>query len=281
MNHFLELAAVQLNSGDRVNENLRAISRATEQAAAQGARLVLLPENALFMGRREADKLALAEPYADGPLQLALADLARRLGIFLVCGSLPLSLPGIAGKVSASCVVFGPDGTALARYDKRHLFDVSLSDGTAYRESKHYRAGENPPQWFDCDGTRVGLSICYDLRFPEHYRGLVAQGAELMLVPAAFTWPTGQAHWDVLLRARAIENQAAVLAANQCGEHPNGQRSWGHSKIIGPWGETLAETGEQASVIRARLDLDQLARRRQEFPALRHRRDAPTTDEAR
>ncbi len=273
----LSIAALQLNSGADVQANLACIRRLLPQTA--GARLVLLPENALFLGARERDKLAVAEAPGEGPLQQALSAMARDHDTTLVCGSFPLRLPDLADKVSASALVYGPDGRQLARYDKRHLFDVALEDGKTFLESKHFQAGDNPPQCFDCDGVTVGLSICYDLRFPELYRDLSAAGAQVLLVPAAFTWPTGQAHWEVLLRARAVENLAAVVGANQCGEHPNGQRSWGHSMIIDCWGRIQAQAGEKPGVIRAEIDLDSQARRRREFPVLRHRRDGVSPDQ--
>lgn len=272
MSECLNVAAIQLSSGADPAVNLGAIARQVESAAGAGARLVLLPENALFMGRRERDKLAIAEAHGHGPLQSALAELAARCGVYLVCGSLPLRVSGQPDKIFASALAYGPDGKEQARYDKRHLFDVELENGESYRESRHIAAGKQAPQCFDCDGHRVGLSICYDLRFPELYRSLQEQGAEVLVVPAAFTWTTGRAHWEVLLRARAVENLAAVVAANQCGEHPNGQRSWGHSMIVDCWGRMLAEADETPGAIHAPLNLSEQARRRQEFPALSHRR---------
>ncbi len=271
MSARLQVAAVQLCSGADAQRNFSDVSALLSRAARAGARLVLLPENALFMGVKEQDKLTWAETFQDGPWQTRLAELAAAQQIYLVCGSLPLRVPDDAGHVSASTLVYGPDGALLARYDKRHLFDVELADGTTYRESKFFRAGRNPPQSFLCDGVRVGLSICYDLRFPELYRQLSAQGAQLLLVPAAFTRTTGKAHWEVLLRARAIENLAGVIAADQCGEHPSGQVSWGHSMIISPWGEILAQAGEEPELIMAEVDLEAQAQRRREFPVLAHR----------
>lgn len=276
MSRSLSIAALQLSSGADVRSNLASIRALLPQT--DGARLVLLPENALFLGARERDKLAIAEVPGDGPLQQALAELAREHATTLVCGSFPLRLPGQDDKVSASALVYGPDGRQIARYDKRHLFDVVLEDGKSFLESRHFQAGSNPPQCFECAGLRLGLSICYDLRFPELYRELAAAGAEILLVPAAFTWPTGQAHWELLLRARAVENLAAVVGANQCGEHPNGQRSWGHSMIVDCWGRIQAQAAEAPGVIRADIDLDAQARRRREFPVLRHRRDGGAPD---
>lgn len=268
----LRLAALQYSAVDDCAANFAQIESLTQHAADAGAQLVLLPENALFMGRKERDKLAIAEAYGDGPWQNALAGLARRLNIAVVAGSLPLQVDGVAEKVWSASLAWGPDGQVLARYDKLHLFDVSLADGTPYCESRYFQAGENTPQCFDFAGLRFGLSICYDLRFPELYRQLVTDGAQVLLVPAAFTYATGKVHWETLLRARAIENLSVVLAANQCGEHPNGQRSWGHSMIVNSWGEILSQCEQQPGMAVATIDLAQLARQREQFPALTHRK---------
>ncbi len=272
MSRDLHLAAIQLNSGADPQHNFAQLSVLVGQAAEAGARLLLLPENALFVGQKDRDKLALAEAPGAGRWQRALADLARQWQVYLVCGSFPLRLPACSDQVTASCLVFAPDGQCIARYDKRHLFDVSLESGQSYRESRHFLAGDNAPQSFLCDGVRVGLSICYDLRFPELYRSLADQGVDVILVPAAFTFSTGQAHWEILLRARAIENLAVVVAANQCGEHPNGQTSWGHSMIVDAWGQVLAQTQHDPGLVQCRLDLESQDRRRRAFPVLEHRR---------
>ena len=268
----LRIAALQMNSGADVAANIAAIEAGVTQAAASGVRLLLLPENALFMGAKERDKLAVAEDFKAGPCQQRMADLAREHRIFLVCGAFPLKLADEPERVTQSLLVYGPDGELRLRYDKLHLFDVVLADGSEYKESRLFRAGQAQPGCFDCDGVQVGVSICYDLRFPELYRELAAQGAEILLVPAAFTWPTGQAHWEVLLRARAIENLTCVVAANQCGLHPNERSSWGHSMMVGPWGEILAEAEDSPGLIVANFDRAALVQRRREFPVLEHRR---------
>ncbi len=267
----LNVAAVQYCASADATANFDCIEALVGEAARSGAQLVLLPENALFMGVHERDKLDLAEPLDDGPWQQALAALAARCGVHLVVGSFPLQVEADTQHVWPSTLVFDPAGQRVARYDKLHLFDVALDNGKVYQESRYFRRGDNAPQSFECHGVRVGLSICYDLRFPELYRQLVAEGAELLLVPAAFTHATGQEHWEVLLRARAIENLAGVVAANQCGTHPSGQRSWGHSMIVDPWGRVLASCDEQPGLCQAVIDLDALARRRREFPVLQHR----------
>jgi predicted amidohydrolase len=278
----LKIAAVQLCSGADPAVNFAQLEAAVCAAAGQGVRLVLLPENAIFMGLKEQDKLAVAEAYGAGHWQAKFAALAKAQGLYLVCGSFPLQVPGDPAHISPSSLVWNPSGVCIARYDKRHLFDVDLADGQSYRESKYFLAGSNAPQCFDCEGVRVGLSICYDLRFPELYRALSDAGAQLVLVPAAFTAATGQAHWEVLLKARAIENLGFVLAANQCGEHPGGQTSWGHSMIIDPWGQVLMEAQDAAIWISAEIDLEAQAQRRREFPVLQHRRaalDLPSTQD--
>lgn len=267
-----KLAALQYTALDDAQANFRRIQCLAETATGQGASLLLLPENALFMGRRARDKLALAETIDAGPWQQQLADLARQLQVTLAVGSFPLTLPDREDKVSPSALVYGPDGSRLARYDKLHLFDVTSPDGTEYKESKTFQAGENTPQLFEFGGLKIGLSICYDLRFPELYRELAAQGADLLLVPAAFTHATGQLHWDILLRARAIENVAYVLAANQTGVHTNGQRSWGHSMCVGPRGQILAQLDEEEGICLTEVDLDALEKLRESFPVLQHRR---------
>lgn len=266
------LAALQYRAVDDCAANFAQIEQQAQQAAEAGAQLILLPENALFMGRRERDKLAVAENFGAGPWQDALAALAQRLQIALVAGSFPLTVDGQADKVWPASLAWGPDGQLLARYDKLHLFDVSLADGTQYRESRYFQAGDNTPQCFDFAGLRFGLSICYDLRFPELYRQLVIDGAQVLLVPAAFTYATGQQHWQTLLRARAIENLSVVLAANQCGEHPNGQRSWGHSLIVNSRGEILSQCEHAPGIALAQIDAAQIVEHRAQFPALTHRK---------
>ncbi|MGJ8668135.1 MAG: carbon-nitrogen hydrolase family protein [Oceanococcus sp.] len=269
---IVSVAALQYCAGDDCATNFATLSALADQAVDAGVQLILLPENALFMGRQERHKLAMAEPVGDGPWQNQLAALAQRLGIALVCGSFPLQVADLPEKVWPASLVFDADGELLARYDKLHLFDVGLADGSQYRESRYFQAGENSPQCFDFAGLRFGLSICYDLRFPELYRQLSSDGAQVLLVPAAFTYATGEQHWEVLLRARAIENLSAVVAANQCGEHPSGHRSWGHSMIVDSWGQVLSQCEHAPGFALARIDSDELAGRRQQFPALAHRR---------
>jgi nitrilase len=266
------VAAVQMVSSDQVADNLAAAARLTAAAVQQGASLVVLPENFAFMGAHERAVLAVGEADGSGPIQDDLAETAARLGITLVAGSVPLLGPE-PNRVRSACLVYGPTGVRIARYDKRHLFDVALANGEGYRESATFAPG------LDCvvadtPAGRLGLSICYDLRFPEHYRALIDQGAELLLAPAAFTAQTGAAHWSVLVRARAIENLCYVIAPGQGGEHPSGRHTHGESLIIGPWGETLASCpvagGEGVAI--ATVERESLSPLRARFPALDHRR---------
>ncbi|HEU0196422.1 MAG TPA: carbon-nitrogen hydrolase family protein [Nevskiaceae bacterium] len=269
------VAAVQMSSGDNVSVNLAHAADLLGKAAAQGAQLVLLPENFAFMGRGAKGRLAVAEAEGHGPIQTFLAQTARRLGLWIVAGTVPLVLPDDAERVAPACLVYDARGERVARYDKIHLFDVDLPNGgTQYRESVGFRAGPPQPVCVDTPVGRVGLSVCYDLRFPELYRSLSAAGAELLCVPAAFTAPTGEAHWQVLLRARAVENLCYVIAAAQCGTHPDGRATWGHSLIVGPWGQTLASVDSASNEGTAVAPASRAHCRelRARFPALQHRR---------
>jgi nitrilase len=264
---ILTVAVVQMVATAEVAGNLAAAALLLDRAAAQGARLVLLPENFALMGRRETDKLAIMEADGEGPIQDWLAAQARRLGLWLVGGSMPLAAGD--GRCHAACLVYDEQGQRRARYDKIHLFDVDLGGGESYRESRSIAPGKEPVLVATPWG-RMGLSICYDLRFPELYRAY--GGAELLVVPSAFTQRTGLAHWDVLLRARAIENLAFVLAADQGGQHDNGRQTFGGSQIIDPWGTVLGRLDKGPGVCMAHLDLDFLGQCRAALPALEHRR---------
>jgi nitrilase len=263
----MQIAAIQMVATPDVDCNLAAAQRLIAQAADQGARLVALPEYFCLVGRSDRDKLAIAEVDGQGPIQQMLADAARRHGLWLVGGTLPIATDQ-PDRVRNSCCVYGPGGQRVARYDKIHLF--AFDNGReSYDEARVLQAGDTPVA-FDADGLRVGLSICYDLRFPELYRALMTPPCDLIVVPAAFTYPTGQAHWELLLRARAVENQCHVLAPAQGGTHENGRRTWGHSLVIDPWGEVLACTPEGEAVVLAELDPARTAEVRQQLPALRH-----------
>ncbi len=271
----LTLAAIQMVSTPDLALNLDRADALVAEAAARGARLAVLPEYFCLMGRDDRDKLAIAEPAGDGPIQRRLAALARRHGLWLIGGTLPLAIDGDVAHATNTCLVFAPDGTLAARYDKIHLF--RFDDGERrYDEAATLRAGTAPTAFDATDRTgrahRVGLSVCYDLRFPELYRALMQPACDLIALPAAFTWPTGQAHWELLLRARAVENQCYVIASAQGGRHPNGRRTWGHSMIVDPWGRVLAERAEGEGVVVADLDPAVLEDVRARLPALQHRR---------
>jgi nitrilase len=262
----MTVAAVQMVSSPVVRENLDAAARRVHEAAAAGARLVVLPEYFCIMGRHELDKVAAREVPGQGPIQDFLAEQAARESIWLVAGCVPLACDD-PHRVRSACLVYAPDGRCRVRYDKIHLFSFAAG-AERYREANTIEPGDTPVA-FDLEGMRVGLSICYDLRFPELYRALGV--CDLLLVPSAFTATTGVPHWEVLLRARAIENQAWVLAAAQGGLHPNGRRTHGDTMIVDPWGQVLARRAEGEGVVTARLDPAERDRVRAGLPALDHR----------
>jgi nitrilase len=266
----VRVAAVQMVSKPDVAANLRDAAALVAEAAAQGARLVGLPEFFCLMGR-ENDKIAVREADGHGPIQDFLAETAARHRIWLAGGTIPLAAPE-PGKVMNSLLVYGPDGARVARYDKIHLFAFATGD-ESYDESRTMVPGRavRSFEMAPADGPRlkVGLSVCYDLRFPELYRSLGQP--DLIMVPAAFTATTGRAHWHTLLRARAIENLCYVLAPAQGGRHDNGKATFGHSVLYGPWGETVAELDEGPGVIVGEVDPDRIAEVRASLPALAHR----------
>jgi nitrilase len=254
-------------------DNLAQAGKLLAQAAQGEAELAVLPEYFCLIGQHDGDKLAMQESYGHGPIQQFLSDHARTLGLWLVGGTLPLSA-STPDRVFNSTLVFNPEGICAARYDKIHLF--RFDNGTErYDESRVLERGATPTRFAlpSRDGHlwQVGLSVCYDLRFPELYRAYARDGVDLILVPSAFTHTTGQAHWEVLLRARAIENLAYVGAAAQGGVHPNGRHTWGQSILIDPWGHVLAEQAQEPGVVMAELDAQVLAQRRTQLPSLDHR----------
>ena len=262
------VAAVQTVSGGDVDANLRAVEPQIVEAKRQGARLVVLPEYFGIFGARATDKVAAREKEGEGagPQQAFLARVARECSIWLVGGTVPIAIADPT-RVRAASIVFSPDGHPVARYDKIHMFAFSQGE-ERYDEGKTIEPGTEP-RAFDAPCGRVGLSVCYDLRFPELYRRL--GDVALIVVPAAFTAVTGAAHWHVLLRARAIENQCYVLAAAQGGQHPGGRRTYGHSLFIDPWGVVLAECAEGPGIVIGDVDSERLAQVRRDLPALRHR----------
>ncbi|NRF66234.1 carbon-nitrogen hydrolase family protein [Aquincola sp. S2] len=265
----MKIAALQMVSTPDVERNLAAAARLAAEAAAAGAQLIALPEYFCLMGRNDRDKLGIAERLGEGPIQAALATIAREHRLWLIGGTLPLRTAD-PERVRNSSLVFAPDGTRVAHYDKMHLF--AFDNGRErYDEGRVLEAGSAPVA-FDAGGWRVGLSVCYDLRFPELYRALMHPPCDLIAVPSAFTYPTGEAHWELLLRARAVENQCYVIAPAQGGRHENGRRTWGHSLIADPWGQVLACRDEGEGIVLAELHRQRLAEVRQQLPALAHRR---------
>ncbi len=266
----LRAAAVQLNSTDDKDRNLASADRLVREAAAGGAELVVLPEKWPVLG--PADTLRAGAETLDGPALSWARAVAAELGIDLVAGSLSLREPGRERLVNASAHV-GPDGEVRALYRKLHMFDVEV-DGTQYRESEAEEPGGEVVVSRTAGGVELGLSICYDLRFPELYRALAARGARVITVPSAFTLATTRDHWEVLLRARAIEDQAFVVAANQFGAHGAGLRSGGRSMIVDPWGVVLAQAPDSEAVVLADLDLERLEDVRRRLPSLANRRES-------
>jgi nitrilase len=262
-----KVAAVQMVSTPDVDQNFASAARLLKEAAATGAQLVALPEYWPIMGMSDADKVAHAEVPGTGPIQDFMAQAAREHGVWLVGGTLPL-VSSEAGKVLNTTLVYDPQGSLVCRYDKIHLFGFTKGS-ESYDEARTIVPGAAVGS-FEAPFGRVGLSVCYDLRFPELYRAL--GDCALLVVPAAFTHTTGKAHWEVLLRARAIENQCYVLASAQGGVHRNGRRTYGHSMLIDPWGEVKAVLPEGEGVVGGTLDADFLAGVRESLPALRHRK---------
>ena len=267
----MRVAAIQMNSRADVQSNLRLAERLLGESAADGCSLAVLPENFALMPEKSRDKALHAEEPGEGPIQDFLADAAQRHGLWIVAGSMPLKSPE-SGRVYGACPVYDASGKQQALYRKIHLFDVKLPDSEeSYQESWSMYPGDDPVTVATPAGE-IGLTICYDLRFPELYRWLVDAGATLFTVPAAFTKVTGEAHWQTLLRARAIENLAYVIAPGQYGEHADNRATYGHSVIIDPWGRVLVEQADCNCHVATEIDPEMPARLRKEFPALANRR---------
>ncbi|HEX7233474.1 MAG TPA: carbon-nitrogen hydrolase family protein [Candidatus Binatia bacterium] len=261
-------AAVQMLAGDDKQANLQQATGWVRDAAARGARLVALPEVFIWRGSKKLER-QFAEPIP-GPTSIRLSELARELGIYLLAGSILEEISNSERAYNTS-LLFDPAGAQIACYRKIHLFDVDLPNGVSLRESQT-RAHGHEPVVAQTELGAMGLSVCYDVRFPELYRKLAERGAEIIFVPSAFTAYTGEAHWETLLRARAIENQTYVIAPDQFGKSANSFETYGHSMIVDPWGKIIAELRDGPGVISAIIDLDFLARVRAELPALSHRR---------
>lgn len=266
-----KVAAIQMASGPNLAANLMEAERRIAEAARSGARLVVLPENFGFMGKRDQEILGYGERPGVGPLQQFLAQAASRYGIWLVGGTIPM-LSEDPQRLRAACLVMDPRGRQVGRYDKIHLFDVQVPGSEEhYRESAIIEPGADTLV-VDTPLGHLGIAVCYDLRFPELFRCLLDRGMELLALPAAFTAVTGRAHWDVLVRARAIENLVFVIAAAQGGYHISGRETYGHSLIVDPWGTVLAEAGRGAGSVVAGIDLQQQRATRSNFPVIEHRR---------
>ena len=271
----MKLAAVQMVSGVDPEANLRDALRLIRQAADQGAELVCLPEHFALLGHKDTDKLAIREVWGRGPLQEALSAVARECKLWLVGGTMPMAIEHCADQAHNTLAVWNPQGECVARYDKIHLFEFNHGD-EQFNESRVLRHGQQPVVVDGVDRSgrswRMGLSVCYDVRFPELYRAYADQGVDLLMVPSAFTHTTGQAHWEVLLRARAIENQCVVVASAQGGQHANGRHTWGQTMVIDAWGKVLGELLQGEGVVMAEVSWPDLEKVRTQLPALNNRR---------
>lgn len=264
-------AAIQMASSPNVGANLLEAEKLIAEAAKAGAKLIALPENFAIMGVHELDKVKVREADGNGIIQTFLSDMAKKYVVWLVGGTIPL-VADDEHKVRAACLVFNDQGERVARYDKVHLFDVSVpGTNEQYRESDSIENG-NEPIVIETPFGKLGLSVCYDLRFPEFFRKMLEMGVEIIVIPSAFTAETGAAHWEVLLRARAIENLSYVIAPNQGGFHLNGRKTFGHSMIVDPWGGVLDCYKTGAGFVVSDIDLERLEKVRTSFPVIKHRR---------
>ena len=263
-------AAIQMASSPTISVNLQEAEKLIAEAVTAGAKLVALPENFALMGNHETDKLKAKEVDGSGPIQDFLATVAKKYGVWVVGGTIPMATDD-SNKVRAACLIYNDQGERVGRYDKVHLFDVNVP-GTqeVYRESDSIEPGTEP-QVFDTPFGRLGVAVCYDLRFPEFFRKMSVQGVDILVVPSAFTAETGAAHWEVLLRARAVENLCYVIAPNQGGLHINGRKTFGHSMIIDPWGIVLDCYKTGSGYVMAEIDPERLEKVRGAFPVLNHR----------
>jgi predicted amidohydrolase len=268
----MKVAAIQMTSTRDVQANLLEAGRLVAEAARQGAKLAVLPENFSFLGATDADRVAAIERSGDGPAQRFLAETARRFDLWLVGGTIPIRDAG--ERASSRSLLVGPDGGVAAHYDKIHLFDVDIPGKAAerYSESATTLAGTRVVTAATPLG-RIGMTVCYDIRFPALFHRLSVLGSDIIVVPAAFTVPTGEVHWLPLLRARAIESLVYVVAAGQWGEHAGGRKTYGHSLVLGPWGELLGELPSGPGVVCVDLDMIRLAELRMRFPTVQHRRE--------
>jgi predicted amidohydrolase len=264
-------AAIQMASSPNVGSNLLEAEKLIAEAAKAGAKLVALPENFALMGEHELDKIRIKEMDGQGPIQNFLSETAAKYGVWIVGGTMPIA-GDAEHKVRAACLIYNDHGERVARYDKMHLFDVSVpGTNEVYRESDSIEAGPRPLV-FDTPFGRLGVAVCYDLRFPEFFREMARMGMEILVIPSAFTAETGAAHWELLLRARAVENLCYIIAPNQGGFHINGRKTFGHSMIVDPWGVVLDCYKTGGGFVVADIDLERLEKVRTAFPVLQHRR---------
>jgi predicted amidohydrolase len=271
MSAKLRVGLVQVNAGDDLAANVAAAGALIRRAKAEGAEFALTPENVSMLGARGRDIYERAAPEDSHPALAAFRELAAELGIWLLAGSLSVRVPEDATRVANRSLLIRPDGSLAARYDKIHMFDVDLANGESYKESKGYRPGD-AAVLAETPWGKIGLTVCYDLRFPHLYRALAQAGARILTIPAAFTKVTGEAHWHVLMRARAIETGCFVLAPAQCGTHAGNRKTYGHSLVVAPWGEVLADGGEGVGVTMCDLDLALIDKARGMVPSLTHDR---------
>ena len=269
---MIRVAVIQMVSTADVETNLQTAADLIQQAVTDHGEFLVLPENFPLMGHEEHDKVAILEPQGEGPIQDFLKIQANQHSIWLMGGSIPLQA-SVPDKIRAACLLYNPTGECIARYDKMHLFDVSVDSGgdETYNESGTIEAGDQIVV-AKTPFANIGMSICYDLRFPELYRKMHTQDVNMITVPSAFTATTGKAHWESLLRARAVENLCYIVASNQGGTHINERETWGHSMIMDPWGEVLAVVNEGPGFACAGVDMDQLQNLRKTFPTLEHRK---------
>lgn len=264
------IAAIQMASTQDIQKNLEIACKGIEEAALAGAKMVALPEEFLSLLLTPDEKFAMSEIYCEGPIQKTLATVAKENNIWVVAGTLPLR-DEVSGKIFSSCLTFNDKGECVARYNKIHLFDVTVENGESYFESQRVMAGD-AISVVDTPFGKMGVAICYDLRFPELFRLMMLKGAEIIVLPSAFTVNTGKVHWEILLRARAIENLCYLVAPNQVGVRLSGHGTYGHSMIVGPWGEILASLQEQPGLIVHEVDIEKMNKIRTQFPSLTHYR---------
>ncbi len=262
------IAVVQMISSAHVSNNLRVAEDFIVNAANNGAKLIALPENFAYMGLHEKDKLAISEERTNGPIQQWLSEMAKKQQVYLLGGTIPIKVPG-QNKVFASSILYDDEGNQAARYDKIHLFDVTIDEDENYHESAVIEPGSSIVA-VDTPVGRIGMTVCYDLRFAEIFRQLIVKEVDIFFLPSAFTEKTGASHWEILLRARAIENLAYVAAPNQGGRHENGRSTFGHSMVIDPWGKVIANAGTKAGPIYADIDLNYARQLRARFPCNQH-----------